>query len=286
MQHRSRARGQGCRVSSPPHRTGNDGCPSLCPEVSCPAVPAIGLALDASEPAGSKHTEQGFCPAASCQQLSDTWAQLRHSPGTAQTHTHSSDTPRTQLGTAHPALSRAQATAWARRCVRCPPQPWSEGLGCRAVGRLGQATHRAASGVSVERHHSSIRVAPCTLIHTPGQTRGQRTWPKHHHLAWCPRQAGFCTLTEKLPRNEKSPWFCPTLKPSAGVLGAGQGSCCRQGVPGCSQGGSLGSGALAPPITTQQPKVYLTFIYIIAQPVSPERIGMWWVRHQLPTSTS
>lgn len=53
----------------------------------------------------SEHSEQGSCPAASCQQLLYTWAQLRHSLDTAQTQL---DTAQTQLC---PALTQSD-TPW------------------------------------------------------------------------------------------------------------------------------------------------------------------------------
>lgn len=169
-----------------------------------------------SEPAGSKHTEQGSCPAACCQQLLHTWAQLRHSWA--------------QLGTAHHDLTRAH------RRVQHLLQPWSEGLGSGPRAGLGPAAHREPLWGGIMQHQGRSMQSQTH----PWPNQG----PKDSRLG--PRQAGFCTLTDKLPRNEKSSGFCPTLKPSAGALGAGQGSCCRQGVPGCSQGGSLGSAALAP----------------------------------------
>lgn len=95
---------------------------------------------------------------------------------------------------------------------------------------LGQATHRGSIT-------GSTRVAPCSPIHSPGPTRGQRTQLGPNITALLgPCQAGFYALTKKLPRNDKSPGFCPTLKPSAGALGAGQGSCTRQEVPGLLSG--------------------------------------------------
>lgn len=159
------------------------------------------------------------------------------------------DTARTQLDTARHCWTHLghspprphqghQVRAWAHRRVWCLPRPRSEGLGWRAMGRPGsgnsQGQHQEPLRGSIT---GSTRVAPCSPIHTPGPTRGQRTRLGPNITALLgPCQAGFYALTKKLPINDKSPGFCPTLKPSAGALGAGQDSCTRQEVLGLLSG--------------------------------------------------
>lgn len=64
--------------------------PKSLPWGSMPCSPCHGAGPGwLSEPAGSKHTEQGSCPEACCQQLLHTWAQFRHSSDTVG---HTSDT--------------------------------------------------------------------------------------------------------------------------------------------------------------------------------------------------
>lgn len=107
--------------------------PKSLPRGSMPCSPWHGAGPGwLSEPAGSKHTEQGSCPAACCQQLLHTWAQFRHSWA--------------QLGTAHHDLTRA------RRRVQHLAQPWTEGLGSGPWAGLGQAAHREPLWGGIMQH--------------------------------------------------------------------------------------------------------------------------------------
>lgn len=159
MQHRSRARGQGCRgcwVSSLLHRTGNDGCPRLCPEVPCPAAPATVLALDGSQSQLVASTESK----APALQLLHTWAQLRHSSDTVG---HSQALP-TMTSPGLAAVSSVSHSPGVRG--------WAQGR--------GQAWVRQLTGSLCGVASCSIRVAPCSPIHTPGPTKGQRTLDLAH----------------------------------------------------------------------------------------------------------
>lgn len=167
-------------------------------------------------------------------QLDTAWTQLGHSWTQPDTAGHTSDTAH------HDPTRVTRSSGESMGSQTCPASPTAPERGAGLEGH-GQAWVRQLTGQHQEPLRGSItgstRVAPCSPIHTPGPTRGQRTRLGPNITALLgPCQAGFYALTKKLPINDKSPGFCPTLKPSAGALGAGQGSCTRQEVPGLLSG--------------------------------------------------
>lgn len=214
------------------HRTGNDGCPSLCPGVPCPAAPAMVLALDGSQSQLVAST-QSKAPALKLAASSS--CTLGHSSDTAQTQ---SDTPQTQLDTAHHDLTKAC------RRVQHLPQPWSEGLGCRAVGRPGSGS---SQGASMGWHHAaseSLHAAPYTPLAQPG-AKGLLTWPKHHHLGW-PTPGRLLHTDIETAQKLKKPWVLSKFETFCWGPGGWPRQLLQAGGTGGSQGGSLGSAALAP----------------------------------------
>lgn len=111
--------------------------------------------------------------------LGHSWTQLGHSSDTAGHSQTLLDTPRTQPTTTPSGSPGHQVRAWAHRRVRRLPQPRSEGLGWRAMGRPG-------SGNSQRQHHGEHQ-GRSVQPHThpwPNQGPKDSTWPKHHCLAW------------------------------------------------------------------------------------------------------
>lgn len=159
MLQRSRARGQGCRgclASSLPHRTGNDGSPSVCPEVPClqplpwcwPWMALSQLAVSTKSKAPALQlAASSSCTLGHGSHSLDTAGTVRHTPR-PQTH---SNTALTQL------RHNFETFCWSPG--GCPGQVIP---GCSQEGSLGSAVLTPSNNNTTAQSLSHFYLHHCT----------------------------------------------------------------------------------------------------------------------------